>query len=106
MPNPIIPFRQMRPTLRTIQAQVQLVLAIPTIEWPENDYALFLAMGEMGRAMDNPTRLQMLTQIGVWLRFYQRLIGMLPEGELRTNLTAEFQTISAPYQKLLEAQPT
>jgi len=98
-----IPFRQMKPTLKTIQAQTQLLLAVPGIEWPEKDYALFFTMANMSEGMENPTRLQMVTQIIVWLRFYNRLIDSLPaDNPLRVNIRAEFDQLSEPYKELLK----
>jgi hypothetical protein len=98
-----IPFRQMRPTLKLIQAQSQLLLAVPGIEWPQNDYALFFAMADISKRMENPTRFQMVTQIAVWLRFCNRLIDSLPEDNpLRVDARTEFDKLSKPYKDVLK----
>lgn len=102
MSNITVPFRQMRPTLKTIQAQTQILLAAPGIEWPQKDYALFFAMADISKRMENPTRLQMVTQIAVWLRFYNRLINSIEEGNpLRVDIRTQFDQLSEPYKELL-----
>lgn len=100
------PFRDMRRALTTTQAEIQLLLAAEEIPWSQEEYALFFALVEMTRNLDNPTRTQILTILGVWLRFYRRLIERLPDGDaLHVAALAEFAKLSAPFQHLLEVQP-
>lgn len=106
MSNPI-PFRNMRQTLIAVQAQVQLLLGVPELKWPQTDYALFLALAEMTKKAqsNNPTRKQLLAVLGAWLRFYKRLVDALPEShEVRGKIQTEFDKVSEPYQGLLEAK--
>lgn len=99
----LIPFREMRPALETIRQQVQLILSLPNMEWPQNDYAVFLALANMSSQLQNPTRKQMLTHIGTWLRFYRRLLQALPEDHpARVKVMPEFDKLAEPYQALLE----
>lgn len=100
-----IPFRDMRVALKLARTEVGVLLGLPNVEWPQSEYATFLAIVDVSKRMDNPTRTQMLTQLGVWLRFYRRLIESLPESSLRANCQTQFDTLSAPYQGLLDVQP-
>lgn len=100
----IHPFRDMRQALTAAHAEVQLLLGVPDIEWPQADYALFLSMSNMTLAAhkQNPTRKQVLAMLGAWLRFYKRLVEALPaDNELRGKVQAEFNKVSEPYQGLL-----
>lgn len=98
-------FRELRRVLVIVQVEVQLLLGVPGIEWPNSDYALFLAMGELSRKVKNPTRKQMLTHLGAWLRFYKRLIDTLPEDNpLKVTGQVEFNKVSEPYKGLFEAK--
>lgn len=98
-------FRLMREALRLTQAEVQILLGVKTIEWPPMEYSFFLALADMSKQVKNPTRKQMLTQLGAWLRFYKRLIEALPDGsELKPAVQAEFDKVSEPYKGLFEAK--
>lgn len=97
-----VPFRQMKPTLKLVQVQTQLLLALPGVEWPQHEYSLFFVMADISKRMENPTRFQMVTQIAVWLRFYNRLIDILPQDNpLRVTARTEFNKVSEPYKELL-----
>lgn len=100
------PFRHMRLTLRLVQAQVQLLLAVEGMDWSQNDYAFFFAASEMWRHEVNPTYTRMIGIVGGWLRFYRKLIDKLPFGEFRTNIETEWEKVSEEYKGLLEVQPS
>jgi hypothetical protein len=101
------PFRQMRETLRTTQAQVALLLATEgVVAWAQKDYALLFIMNNMVKQFENPTYTQYIGALGAYLRFEKRLIDQLPEGELKTSSGAEWAKISAGYEELLEVQPS
>ncbi len=106
MSNPI-PFRRMNATLKATRAEVQLLLAVDGLDTPPQFQALFLAMSNMSSAQVNPSRLQLMTQIAVWLRFYKRLIDTLPDANpLKATAQKDFNQLSEPYQSLLETQPS
>lgn len=99
----LIPFREMRPALKTAQIEVQMLLGLPNVEWPQNEYALFMGLANMSKQVENPTRKQMLVLIGAWLRFYRRLLLALPEDHVvRVKVMPEFDKLAEPYQTLLE----
>lgn len=103
------PFRDMRQSLSAAQVEVQLLLAVPGLEWPQTDYAFFMVMADMTQKAQkqNPTRKQMLAMLGAWLRFYKRLVEALPpDSELRGKVQAEFNKVSEPYQGLLNDRQT
>lgn len=98
-------FRRMREALRITRAETQLLLAVPGLEWPPMDYTFFLALADMSKQVKNPTRKQMLTQIGAWLQFYKRLIEALPDDlPLKATAQIEFGKVSEPYKGLFEAK--
>jgi hypothetical protein len=95
----------MRPALQTAQMEVQMLLGLPNVDWSQSDYAVFLALGNMSKQVENPTRKQMLVQLGAWLRFYRRLLLALPEDHVvRVKVMPEFEKLAEPYQALLEVQ--
>lgn len=98
----VVPLRQIYRNLRTVQVQVQFMLAVEGINWQLQDYATFFAMTEQSRVLERPDRKQLLTHIGAWLKFYKQLIDKLPEGLLiRDAALVEFDKVSEPYQGLL-----
>jgi len=107
MPDNPIPFRRMNATLKATRAEVQLLLSVDGIHTPPQFYALFLSMSNMSSNLVNPSRLQLMTQIAVWLRFYRRLIDTLPDANpLKATAQKDFEQLSEPYQSLLEIQPS
>lgn len=104
-----VPFREMRQALTAAKTEAGLLLAVPGINWPPNDYAFFMSLSQMTDAArkQNPTRKQMLAMLGAWLRFYKRLVEALPvDNEVRAKVQAEFDTVSAPYRGLLDDRQT
>ena len=98
-----IPFRDMRQTLALAQAQIALLLAVPGMEWSQNDYIMLFAMNEMWRKEVNPTRRRMVGIVGAYLRHYRKLIAKLPEGgEMRENMQAEWDKLAEPYKNVIE----
>ena len=103
MPDPFT-FRRMREALRITRAETQLLLAVPGIEWPPMEYTFFLALADMTKQVKNPTRKQMVVQLGAWLRFYKRLIEALPDDyPLKATGQTEFDKVSEPYKELLSS---
>lgn len=102
-----IPFRRMNATLKTVRAEVQLLLSVDGIDTPPNFYAVFVAMDKMTSGQVNPSRFQLMMLISVWLRFYRRLIDTLPDANpLKATAQKDFEQLSEPYQSLLETQPS
>lgn len=93
-------FRDMRNATAAAKAEVGLLLGLSGITWPHNDYALFITMERM-TLVDNPTYRQSTAQTGAWLRFLQRLIEQLPDGDLRAKVQPQFEQLSEPYKELL-----
>lgn len=96
------PFRQMRYDLKFIRIMTQMILALPDKEWPELDYAAFLAVSQLTDQNKSPTTNQMLASIVWWLRFSKRLIAGLPEMEGTEKIKQEWDKVSTEYRYLLE----
>ena len=95
--------RRMREKIFETRAACALLLGIKEITWPDNDYALFTVMEEMWikSRQDNPTTSQVKVFTAAWLRFLQRLINELPEGDLKLNSMTEFNKMARGYESLL-----
>lgn len=98
------PFRRMRYDLKFIRVMTQLILAIPNKEWPELDYAAFLAVSQLTDQNKSPTRNQMLASITWWLTFSKRLIDGLPAVEGVDRIKQEWDKVSTEYRYLLEVK--
>ena len=94
-------FRDMRKTITAAKAEIGLLLGLPGITWPHNDYALFITMERM-TLVDNPTYRQSTAQTGAWLRLLQRLIEQLPDDDLKAKVQPQFEQLSEPYKELLK----
>jgi hypothetical protein len=90
-------FREMRLHLTLVRGFVQLLLGIDFLQWKQTDYALFLVMSEMWDKTINPTYPQMIGILVAWMRFYQRLIDRLPDGELKDVSQAEWHKACDQY---------
>lgn len=100
-----IPFRDMRPALKTAQMETQMLLGLPNVEWPNSDYAVFMALAQISERITNPSRKQMVAHLGAWLRFYKRLLQSLPEDHaVRVKVQPEFDKLAEPYKTFLETE--
>lgn len=100
------PFRQMKYDLKFVRVMTQMILALPDKEWPETDYAAFLAVSQLTDKNESPTRNQYLASIAWWLKFSKRLIDTLPVGESADKIRQEWEKVSTEYRYLLEEVTT
>lgn len=98
-----IPFRDMRQRLAATKAEAALLLGMESLTWAKDEYAMFMIIGEMSNKTPNPTYAQMQMLVGVWLRFYKRLIERLPDGHiLREKCQVEFDKLAVGYEEVVK----
>lgn len=100
--------RRMREKIFETRAACAMLLGVQEITWSNNDYALFQVMSNMWvqSRKENPTTDQVKVFTGAWLRFLNRLIGELPEGDSKQTMTAEFKKLIEGYEEFLEGAKT
>jgi len=71
-------FRRMRETRTTLRTQCALLLALDVVAWTQIDQVFLFALDNRYKALENPTRNQMIAVVVGYLRYYQRLIDKIP----------------------------
>lgn len=88
-----IPFRDLRRYAKILKIQAGLILAMPGIDWPQEDYVRYFGIKEVDEKTENPSYRKQLVILGAWGALFRLLLDRLPESTLRAEGEKQYSEI-------------